>query len=530
MPIPTRRLLSVGIIFALVIALPLFIYAITNQKFLINQKAATASIPLNINESFTGSGALDSTKWNWSGTNGESAALENNQLKMTVSSGRSSAGGNNTVAQALVNSQIPTITGDFDVSVDLTGIETTAGWEALKFAPDPSIEIRRVKVGTAETLEVWTSTTNSPDTTTKNASVNIPQGQASVRVRLQRTPTEVIASYDFGSGMTQLYSSTMQGLFIDEALPRLTVENLGPDYPPVTVFFDNYSATANMVIQETPAPSPTATPAACNGTCRTNYDCASGLVCTSGNCRNPSCAINSDCICNETAITPSPSPSPSPIPSPTATPECQPRPSCLDSTPRCLLPVPAGGWCPVSANLNIKVMVKLAGVTGTNANGAKMTLRFQNPQIDSTSSFITLQSIGGDIYEGIITLGANSGLPAANNYFVYAKGEKHLANKYCFAQGQTQKCSTVLGNISIPASGDLVLDFTGIPLEPGDVYPQDGSANTDDFARITALLSKPHSALTTQDLLVGDLNYDGYINISDAYLMRKTLETRYDEN
>lgn len=29
-------------------------------------------------------------------------------------------------------------------------------------------------------------------------------------------------------------------------------------------------------------------------------------------------------------------------------PSCLPRPSCLDSTPRCLLPEPVGGWCPSS--------------------------------------------------------------------------------------------------------------------------------------------------------------------------------------
>lgn len=34
-------------------------------------------------------------------------------------------------------------------------------------------------------------------------------------------------------------------------------------------------------------------------------------------------------------------------PTPRATPSsCQPRPACLDSKPRCLLPEPADGWCP----------------------------------------------------------------------------------------------------------------------------------------------------------------------------------------
>lgn len=28
---------------------------------------------------------------------------------------------------------------------------------------------------------------------------------------------------------------------------------------------------------------------------------------------------------------------------------CKPRPGCLDSTPRCLMPEPAEGWCPVGS-------------------------------------------------------------------------------------------------------------------------------------------------------------------------------------
>ena len=39
-------------------------------------------------------------------------------------------------------------------------------------------------------------------------------------------------------------------------------------------------------------------------------------------------------------------PTSSPVPVPSAT--CYPRPACLDSTPRCLLPEPTEGWCPTS--------------------------------------------------------------------------------------------------------------------------------------------------------------------------------------
>ncbi len=41
-----------------------------------------------------------------------------------------------------------------------------------------------------------------------------------------------------------------------------------------------------------------------------------------------------------------PTPSASVTPSAMVSPTCQPRPACLDATPRCLMPEPAGGWCP----------------------------------------------------------------------------------------------------------------------------------------------------------------------------------------
>ncbi len=42
---------------------------------------------------------------------------------------------------------------------------------------------------------------------------------------------------------------------------------------------------------------------------------------------------------------PTPTPTSTPTPTPTS---CEPRPGCIDSTPRCLIPEPAGGWCPPS--------------------------------------------------------------------------------------------------------------------------------------------------------------------------------------
>ena len=75
-----------------------------------------------------------------------------------------------------------------------------------------------------------------------------------------------------------------------------------------------------------------------------------------------------------------------------------------------------------------------------------------------------------------------------------------------------------------------VFDFTGLSLDPGDLPPQDGKADSSDFDVIKSMLSKPCSGLTSQDKNTADLDYNGCIDTSDVFLMRKTLETRYDEN
>ena len=84
--------------------------------------------------------------------------------------------------------------------------------------------------------------------------------------------------------------------------------------------------------------------------------------------------------------------------------------------------------------------------------------------------------------------------------------------------------------MTITASPSPVFDFTGLSLDPGDLPPQDFKADLADLDIIRSLLSKPCSALTPQDKKAGDLDYNGCVDIGDVYLMRKTLETRYDEN
>lgn len=245
--------------------------------------------------------------------------------------------------------------------------------------------------------------------------------------------------------------------------------------------------------------------------------------------------------------TPSPLPSSSPSPAPT----CEPRPACLDTTPRCLPPVPAGGWCPNSSPTPsptvrpFTILFKFQGVDGDGAsyaklgnNAAKVTVRFLSQALNYALGYVTPPVTADYIGNGVYALHFgiwSTNLPAGSDYSITLKGEKHVATKFCQESGQTTHCATT-GTIQIPENPltEVNLDFTGIPLQPGDVYPQDGAVTTlgtsSDLARILSLLAKPPSTLATQDLLTGDLDYNGVINIKDLYLLRQTLQTRYDEN
>ena len=181
-----------------------------------------------------------------------------------------------------------------------------------------------------------------------------------------------------------------------------------------------------------------------------------------------------------------------------------------------------------------EIKLKLSGVENDSAELAKVTVRFISKALNYSLGYVTPPIPTNYLDNGIYKLMFgiwSADLPAASDYILILKGEKHLAKRFCLASGQTERCNSSDGNIVLPNSPDkkVVLDFTGMPLEPGDLYSQDGVVDTNDFAKIKALLGKSCSDLSDQDKLVADLDYSGCVNIRDAFLIRKTLETRYDE-
>ncbi len=226
--------------------------------------------------------------------------------------------------------------------------------------------------------------------------------------------------------------------------------------------------------------------------------------------------------------TPTPTPTPTPSPSPTGSPTPTPTSTAT--------PTGTPGVTPPPTVRPFEILLKFDGVTDGSADLAKVTVRFINSAYGYALGLITpplpITYVNNGIYR--LPFGVwSTDLPSKTNYSLILKGEKHLSVKFCAPNGQTTHCSgSETGKISLP--DDLLqtvsLDFTGIPLPAGDTYPQDGVVNSVDYDRVRSLFSKPDSELTNTDKLVGDLNYDGFIDIRDSFLIRKTLGTRYDES
>ena len=210
-------------------------------------------------------------------------------------------------------------------------------------------------------------------------------------------------------------------------------------------------------------------------------------------------------------------------PSPTATASASPSSS----------PTASPTATPVGGKQVMTFRIKFTGIADGAAGGAKMVVRFLtgDGSINQITPPLALSHTGSGIYEATMVLNDNFLPHNRQDYAIIVKSEKHLARKFCQQSGQTLVCTTN-GRISVPDpnnSGALVYDFTSLPLDPGDLYPQDGKADVDDFNKILGLMTKTCVSLSEQDKLTADLDYSGCVNVKDIFWMRKTLETRYDE-
>lgn len=173
----------------------------------------------------------------------------------------------------------------------------------------------------------------------------------------------------------------------------------------------------------------------------------------------------------------------------------------------------------------MKFRIKLAGVSDASAEETKIQVKFYTKDGVGVqlSTPMTLTHTGNGIYETSAMV--SNPFASGTQFRIKIKGEKHIAVEFCRQTGQTSRC----GDNDYIVAGINEFDFTGIPLPPGDLHVQDGKADMGDLARLKPLMAKACSSLTEAEKLIGDVDYNGCVNVRDVFLILQSLETRYDE-
>lgn len=113
-----------------------------------------------------------------------------------------------------------------------------------------------------------------------------------------------------------------------------------------------------------------------------------------------------------------------------------------------------------------------------------------------------------------------------SKYYFLIKGPKHLQKKICDEKPMEKDegyyyCEEPKIELS---SGNYSFDFSKITLLAGDLPKQDGIVNALDLAQVRQYLS----LTSLNDVLVGDVNYDGIINTQDYSMILYTLSFKFD--
>lgn len=98
------------------------------------------------------------------------------------------------------------------------------------------------------------------------------------------------------------------------------------------------------------------------------------------------------------------------------------------------------------------------------------------------------------------------GIAPGKNYRLFVKGPKHLSHGFDLVELK---------------DGNNIFDYTNEELEAGDLSPQDGVINSLDISRLLELLTVDNPS--KEQLMIGDLNFDGVINGADINEMLLSL-------
>lgn len=190
----------------------------------------------------------------------------------------------------------------------------------------------------------------------------------------------------------------------------------------------------------------------------------------------------------------------------------------------------SSGTAPGSAAMKLNMKIKLQGVASKPRNTSTITVKVKvgGGFLTQTTAYQNVTFTAGD--GGIWTGTADTNLPPGGGYMLYVKGPKHLQKKVCSnapteGSGGTYHCGD--GAIALKA-GDNTIDMSKILLLAGDL-PENGVQNGIVDSYDTSFVRQHLQSTKTEDLNIGDLNYDGAIDGQDYSLVIAALSIKYDE-
>lgn len=185
---------------------------------------------------------------------------------------------------------------------------------------------------------------------------------------------------------------------------------------------------------------------------------------------------------------------------------------------------------PGAQNMKLDIKLKLQGVAKKPITASPITVKVKlgGRMLAQTTAYKTVTFSVGD--DGIWSGSADFSAPPGDGYMLYVKGPKHLQKKVCDnaateGSGGTYHCGD--GKINLKA-GDNALDFSKILMLVGDL-PENGTQNGIIDSYDTSYVRQHLQSTKTDELAIGDVNYDGVIDGQDFSLVLASLSIKYDE-
>lgn len=300
LPSKTKNLMSLGIILALVIALPLFIWALTNLNF--NQKErAASSEPIDITLGEPVRGLADATV--------TIVAYTDFQCPFC----KSFVDDTFSTILATYPNDVKFVFKDFPILSQHPLAENAAVAGQCAFSQGMFWEMHDLIFAKQSTLQESDfsdfATQLSLDTalfdTCYNSKTTLPEVQDDMSEGsfkgVTGTPTFFVGLSSNFTGATKLVG----------AQPFLAFETVIDDLLSQSQPSATATSTSTSIASPTATATATATsgtggyvegePNSCGGTCGSNYNCKANLYCYQGFCRNPVCSTESDCDCSVSA-------------------------------------------------------------------------------------------------------------------------------------------------------------------------------------------------------------------------------------